>query len=98
MITYGNDFFAAKELTVLPGRTAVIKDSGPYGFITIQGHGTINGQPLETPALIRFGQLTYDEYFVAAGPARLASPFTTRAPAIPVMLQHFGPTPEALQK
>ena len=95
-ITYGNDFFAAKELTVLPGRTAVIKDSGPYGFITIQGHGTINGQPVETPALIRFGQLTYDEYFVAAGPARAGVTIHNPSASDPlVMLKHFGPTPEA---
>ncbi len=44
-ITYGNPFFAAKELTVLPGRTATIQDAGPYGFITVQGHGTINQHP-----------------------------------------------------
>ncbi len=39
-ITYGNEYIAAKELTVLPGSTVTIQDAGPYGFITVQGHGT----------------------------------------------------------
>jgi len=95
-ITYGNEFFAAKELTVLPGRTVTIRDSGPYGFIAVQGHGTINGQPIETPALIRFGQLTYDEYFVSAGAAAAGVTITNPSKSDPiVLLKHFGPTPEA---
>ena len=28
-ITYGNPYFAAKELTVLPGHTVTIQDPGP---------------------------------------------------------------------
>ena len=33
-------------------------------------HFTLNQWPLETPVLIRYGQLTSDEYFVSAGAAR----------------------------
>jgi hypothetical protein len=95
-ITYGNEFFAAKELTVLPGRTVTIKDSGPYGFITMQGHGTVNGQPIETPALIRFGQLSYDEYFVSAAAAEAGVTIVNPSKSDPiVLLKHFGPTPES---
>jgi hypothetical protein len=95
-IAYGNEFFAAKELTVLPGRTATIQDAGPYGFITLQGHGTINGQPIETPALIRFGQLTYDEYFVAAPASAAGVTIHNPSKSDPiVMLKHFGPNREA---
>jgi hypothetical protein len=36
-------------LTVLPGQTVTIKDAAAYGFILMQGYGTINGRPLETP-------------------------------------------------
>jgi hypothetical protein len=32
-ISYGSPYFAAKELTVLPERTATIRDAGPYGMI-----------------------------------------------------------------
>ncbi len=38
-ISYGNPHFSAKELTVFPGRSVVIKDSGPYGMVMVQGHG-----------------------------------------------------------
>ena len=71
-ISYGAEFFAAKELTVLPGRTVTIRDAGPYGLIMLQGHGTLGAWQIETPALIRFGQLTHDEYFVSVrgGPGR----------------------------
>ncbi|MBW7886036.1 MAG: hypothetical protein H3C34_26085, partial [Caldilineaceae bacterium] len=95
-ITYGNEFFSAKELTVLPGRTVTIRDSGPYGFITVQGHGTINQHVIETPALIRFGQLTRDEYFVSAGAAGAGVTIHNPSDSDPlVMLKHFGPGQDA---
>ncbi len=98
-ITYDNDYFAAKELTVLPGRTVTIRDAGPYGFIMMQGHGTIGSWPIETPALIRFGQLTYDEYFVSAAAAQAGVTITNPSLSDPiVMLKHFGPNPESPKK
>ncbi len=95
-IVYGNVYFAAKELTVLPGRTVTITDVGPYGMIMLQGHGTMGVWPVETPALIRFGQLTHDEYFVscAAAQAGVTIHNPSKTDAI-VMLKHFGPHPEA---
>lgn len=91
-ICYKSPAVSAKSLTVLPGRTAVIKDKGAYGFIMMQGHGTINGLRLETPAMIRFGQLTYDEYFVAAKTAQAGVTIVNNSPVDPiVMLKHFGP-------
>lgn len=95
-IVYGNEYVAAKELTVLPGRTATIKDAGPYGFIMVQGHGTIGNWPIESPALIRFGQLTHDEYFVSASAAKAGVTIHNPSSTDPiVMLKHFGPNPEA---
>jgi hypothetical protein len=95
-ITYGNEYFAAKELTVLPGRSATIEDAGAYGFITVQGHGTIGKQPVETPALIRFGQLTYDEYFVSAAAAAKGVTIHNPSQSDPlVLLKHFGPNADA---
>ena len=38
-IVYKSTFFSAKELTILPGQTAVIQDAGPYGAIVVQGQG-----------------------------------------------------------
>jgi hypothetical protein len=91
-ITYGNEFFSAKELTVLPGCTVKVQDAGPYGLIMMQGHGTMGVWPIETPALIRFGQLTYDEYFVSAAAAQAGVTIRNPSKSDPiVMLKHFGP-------
>jgi hypothetical protein len=91
-IIYRNELFAAKELTVLPGRTVRIADPGPYGMITVQGHGTMGVWPIETPVMIRFGQLTDDEYFVSAKAAQEGVVVRNASRTEPlVMLKHFGP-------
>ena len=91
-ICYRSSAFSAKELTVLPGRTVTIKDSGAYGMIMMQGHGTMGVWDIETPTMIRFGQLTYDEYFVTEEAARKGVKITNPSKSDPiVMLKHFGP-------
>lgn len=91
-ICYKSTAFSAKELTVLPGRTVTIKDSGAYGFITMQGHGKLGVWDIETPALIRYGQLTYDEFFVTEKAAKEGVKITNPSKADPiVLLKHFGP-------
>ena len=58
----------------------------------LQGHGTLGVWPIETPALIRFGQLTHDEYFVSAAAAARACGSHNPSTTDPiVMLKHFGP-------
>src|SRR5699024_7711347 len=84
--------FSAKELTVLPGESVVIKDAGAYGMIMMQGHGKMGGWEIETPSLIRFGQLTHDEYFVSEQAAVEGVEITNHSETDPiVMLKHFGP-------
>jgi len=95
-VVYGSKDVSAKELTVLPGRTVTIKDAAPYGIIMLQGHGTMGVWPLETPTMIRFGQLTYDEYFISYPAATEGVTITNPSKTDPiVMLKHFGPNPEA---
>jgi hypothetical protein len=97
-ISYGNPFFAAKELTILPGRSATIVDSGPYGMILMQGHGRMGVWDIDTPALIRFGQMTSDEFFVSAQTAQSGVKITNPSQSDPlVMLKHFGPHAQAAQ-
>ncbi len=61
-IVYGtNNLFSAKELTVFPEKSVKIKDNGPYGLIVIQGHGSVEKLPVESPAIIKYNDLTYDE-------------------------------------
>ena len=91
-ICYKSDAFSAKELTVLPGKTVTINDGGCYGFIMMQGHGTINGLKIDTPSIIRFGQLTNDEYFVSEKTAQEGVTIVNESESDPVvMLKHFGP-------
>lgn len=91
-ICYKSDAFSAKELTVQPGRTVTINDSAAYGLIVMQGHGKLGVWDIETPALIRYGQLTNDEFFVSEKAAlegvTIVNPSTTDPI---VILKHFGP-------
>ncbi len=91
-IVYRSGAFSAKELTVLPGRTVTVRDAAAYGLIAVQGYGTVGRWPLETPTLIRYGQLTNDEYFVSEAAALGGVTITNRSACEPiVMLKHFGP-------
>ncbi|WP_162343451.1 cupin domain-containing protein [Cyclobacterium salsum] len=91
-ICYRSDAFSAKELTVMPGQTVTIKDNAAYGMIMMQGHGTMGVWDVETPALIRYGQLTHDEYFVTEKAAREGVKISNHSKTDPiVMLKHFGP-------
>ena len=75
-----------------PGSTVSSLAETAYGLIMMQGYGTLNGMPLETPAMIRFGEQTCDEYFVSEAAARCGVRIRNRSHAEPlVMLKHFGP-------
>lgn len=88
----GQQLFTAKELTVNPGVKVTIKDNGAYGLITMQGRGRINKTTLETPAMIRFGQMTEDEVFVTEDAAKKGVTFENVSDADPlIVLRYFGP-------
>ncbi len=91
-ICYKSRAFSARELTVLPARTITITDSAAYGMIMMQGHGTMGQWDIESPTMIRFGQLTNDEYFVTEQAAKQGVSITNPSETDPiVMLKHFGP-------
>jgi hypothetical protein len=91
-VSYGSTHFSAKELTVLPGRTVVVSDRAAYGLILTQGRGRMGKLDVETPSMIRFGDMTADELFVsfdaAAAGVRVANASSCENL---VMLKHFGP-------
>lgn len=87
----GKQLFTAKELTVLPGATVRIKDGGAYGWITVQGEGRIGKLRLQTPAMIRFGEMTDDEVFVTAKAAIDGVEITNTGTEPLVSLRYFGP-------
>ncbi len=91
-ICYKSASYSAKELTVEPGATVTIYDQAAYGMIMMQGHGTMGVWDIETPALIRYGQLTNDEYFVSEQAAKEGVTIVNKSSSDPiVMLKHFGP-------
>jgi hypothetical protein len=91
-VCYKSDAFSAKELAVMPGATVTIKDSAAYGMIMMQGHGKMGVWDVETPALIRYGQLTNDEFFVSEKAAMEGVQIVNTSTTDPiVMLKHFGP-------
>jgi len=86
---------SAKRLTVLPGKTVTIKDSAAYGFIMLQGHGKCGVWDIETPALIKYGQLTNDEFFVTEEAAKKGVTIHNPSNSDPiVMLKHFAENPD----
>lgn len=90
-VTYGTRKYSAKELTILPGRTATIQDRAAYGLILTQGLGRIGIFEVETPTMIRFGEMTHDELFISAEAAtgvRIENHSETQPL---VLLKHFGP-------
>jgi len=96
-VVYSTQHYSAKELTVLPGRSVTIHDAAAYGLIVTQGYGRIGKHDVETPTLIRYGQMTQDELFVTAQAAANGVIIENKSKTENlVMLKHFGPgNPEA---
>jgi hypothetical protein len=91
-VSYGTALFSAKELTDPPGRSTVIRDAAAYGLILTQGRGRIGVLDVETPSMIRFGEMTADEAFVSAPAAREGVRITNNSKLENlVVLKHFGP-------
>jgi len=91
-VVYSTAHYSAKELTVLPGRTVTIRDAAAYGLILTQGFGTFGKHDIETPSLIRYGQMTQDELFVTSKAASTGVSITNKSKTEDlVMLKHFGP-------
>jgi hypothetical protein len=91
-VVYRSAAFSAKELTVFPGESVTVKDAAAYGLIAVQGHGRLGDWPIESPTLIRFGQLTSDEFFVSERAAKDGVRVVNESSVESlVMLKHFGP-------
>lgn len=94
-ICYKCDVVCAKRLTVLPGKTVTIKDAAAYGMHLIQGNGKMGMHQISTPSMIRYGELTKDEYFVSEEAAKEGVVITNYSDIEPlVMLKHFAENPD----
>jgi hypothetical protein len=68
-----------------------IKDNAASGLITVQGYGRINKHVLQSPNMIRFGQMTQDEVFISHEAASRGVTFENTGTEPMVMLRYFGP-------
>lgn len=94
-ICYKCESANAKRLTVMPGKTVTIREKSAYGLVAVQGYGSIGSFPLETPTLIRYGELTNDEYFVTEDAAKNGVTFTNHSTTEPlVILKHSSHNPD----
>lgn len=87
----GQEVFSLKELTVYSGAKINIKDTGAYGMHIVQGNGKVNDIQVEAPNMIRFGEITRDEFFIpyAAAAGGVDVENTGHEPL--VILKYFGP-------
>jgi hypothetical protein len=98
-VSYANDYFGAKELTVEPGESVTVKDGAAYGLICTQGRGSLGNYPCEAPTLLRFGQQSSDEFFVSEPAAKQGVRITNQSPVeAMVFLKHFGPNHPEMPK
>ena len=87
----GQQLFTARELTVEPGAKCVLKDAGASGWITVQGSGRIGNLKLQTPVIIRYGQVTEDEVFISHHAATQGVEIENTGSEPLVGLRYFGP-------
>jgi hypothetical protein len=91
-ICYGNDYVAAKQLVVQPGKEAAVSDQAAYGCVVVQGRGSFGAYGCESPTFIRYGELSADEFFVSHEAAKRGVRVHNASKYEPlVILKHFGP-------
>ncbi len=91
-IVYGSPWFSAKEIAVLPGRTVTISEPAAFGALCVQGRGSFGAHAAAAPSVLRYGQMSEDEFFVGVGAARQGVTISNTSSTEPlVFLNHFNP-------
>ena len=87
----GKPLLAARELVVEPGASTLLQDRAASCLIAVQGRGSLGALPLETPTMIRYGEMTADEFFITS-PAAQEGVLVRNTGSEPlVTLRYFGP-------
>jgi hypothetical protein len=96
-VVFRSDAYSASELSVEPGQTVTVTDTDAYGLIVVQGFGSIGTHQVEAATVIRFGELSSDEFFVSEAAATAGVEIVNHSSSQPlVILKHFGPGNRAL--
>ena len=90
-IAYKNDYIGAKELTINPYETITHTDKVAFGCIIVQGNGKFGVHTAEAATMLRFGQLSNDEFFVSEKAAKEGFTIQNNSCEPMVILKHFGP-------
>lgn len=69
-VAYANEWIAAKEVTVAPGAKVKLCDQACYCALVVQGHGKFGTFECEAPGVLRYGDISGDEFFVSESAAK----------------------------
>lgn len=90
-VAYANEWIAAKEVTVAPGASAELRDEACYCALVVQGHGKFGAFECEAPGILRFHDLSGDEFFVSEAAGKKGIIVTNSSSYEPlVILQNFA--------
>jgi len=90
-IAYANEWIAGKEITVAPGASVTVKDAACYCALVVQGFGSFGEFKCEAPGLLRFEDVSADEFFVSDDAAAEGITITNNSTCEPlVILQNFA--------
>jgi hypothetical protein len=90
-VAYANEWIASKEVTVAPGASVTLYDEACYCALDVQGHGTFGSFECEAPGILRFHDLSGDEFFVSEAAGKKGIAITNTSSYEPlVILQNFA--------
>lgn len=90
-IVYANEWIAAKEVTVMPGKEVKLVDKACYCAVVVQGYGSIGEYRCEAPGILRYDSLSADEFFISEKSAREGVVIKNKSILEPlVILQNFA--------
>ena len=87
----GKPLLSARELTVQPGAHVVLRDRAASCAIAVQGRGILGALMVETPIMIRLGEMTSDEFFITEPAAHEGVAVRNTGGEPLVLLRNFGP-------
>lgn len=90
-VAYANEWIAAKEVTIAPKMKITLYDKACYGGLVIQGHGFLGSFECEAPELLRFDDISGDEFFISEAAAQNGIIIKNESSYEPlVILQNFA--------